>query len=113
MNRIANGLFTCRCLLRDGNRLATIKSGFHHAAFVTVTSLVADRIAKVHVHSSNATAETLQSALHDDSQIVDQFLSCFDVVIRSYLDQHHNLPSVAASGRRQWVVSVALVFLEA
>jgi hypothetical protein len=67
MNRIANGLFNCRCLLHDGNRLATIKSGFHHAAFVTMASLVADRVAKVHVHSSDATVETLQSALHDAS----------------------------------------------
>jgi hypothetical protein len=65
MNRIANGLFNCRGLLCDGDRLATIKSSFHHAAFVTVASLVADRVAKVHVHSSDAAVETFQSALHN------------------------------------------------
>jgi len=65
MNRIANGLFNRRCLLCDGDRLATIKSSFDHAAFVTVAPLIADRVAKVHVHSSDAVVETFQSALHD------------------------------------------------
>jgi len=65
MNRIVNRPFHRRCVLRDGDRLSTIKSSFHHAAFITMASLVADRVAKVHVHSSEAAVETLQSALHD------------------------------------------------
>src|SRR6185437_6645595 len=35
-----------------------------------------------------------------------------DVAIRSHLDQHHNLPSIAACDRRQWLVVVALALLE-
>jgi hypothetical protein len=45
MNRIVNRPFHRRCVLRDGDRLSTIKSGFHHAAFITMASLVADRVA--------------------------------------------------------------------
>jgi hypothetical protein len=44
--------------------------------------------------------------------MIDQFLSRFDVAIRSYLDQHHNLSSIAAYDRRQWLVVVALALLE-
>src|SRR6185437_12220741 len=44
--------------------------------------------------------------------MIDQFLSRFDVAIRSYLDQHHNLPSIGACDRRQWLVVVALALLE-
>jgi hypothetical protein len=65
MKRIVNGPFHRRCVLRDGDRLATIKSSFHRAAFVTMAPLVTDRVAKMHVHSSDAAVETLQSALHD------------------------------------------------
>jgi hypothetical protein len=39
--------------------------------------------------------------------MVGQFLSRFDVAIRSYLDQHHILPSIAAYDQRQWLVAVA------
>jgi hypothetical protein len=28
--------------------------------------------------------------------MIDQFLSHFNIAIRSYLDQHHNLPSIVA-----------------
>src|SRR5271165_7031956 len=42
--------------------------------------------------------------------MIGQLLSAFDVAIRSYLDQHHNLPSIAACDRRQWSVTVALAF---
>ena len=45
-----------RCLVSDGDRLPSFKTGFHHAAFVVRASLIAVLVAQVDFHSRNMVA---------------------------------------------------------
>jgi len=69
--------------------LAAFQAGFHHAARV---ALIAVFIAQMYLHSRNVIAQVAQRALHYSTDLGDQSLVAFDVMVGIDLNLHGILP---------------------
>ena len=87
-----NGLVKRAGMGRDGQRAITLKTRFHHAAFVVLTDFVIARrtvfIAQVHFNARDAFAERSQSVFHDAAHVSGQGFIAFDGAVGINLDVH-------------------------
>jgi hypothetical protein len=75
-------------LVSDRDGLAAFEAGFHHAALVVLSTLVAALVAQVDLHSRDVIAEMAQSTLHYAADLSGQSLATFDVMVGIDLDLH-------------------------
>ena len=81
-----------RVTVRHDDRLASIATGFDHAAFVAMADLAADFIAEVHIYSPDAVSKAVQCSMHDGLHMFRKLLASLNVAICSNLDQHQSSP---------------------
>ena len=69
-----------RGLMRNGGGLAPLKSNFHHAAFVVLSSLVAVHVTEVDFHARDPIAKSVKGLLHHTFNLGGELLAPFDVL---------------------------------
>jgi hypothetical protein len=80
------------CLVSDCDGLAAFEAGFHHAALVMLGTLVAALVGQMDLNSRNVIAQVAQRALHYSTDLGDQSLVAFDVMVGIDLNLHGILP---------------------
>ena len=87
-----DGLVQGRCMVSDRDGLPAFEAGFHHAALVMLGTLVAALVGQMDLNSRNVIAQVAQRALHYSTDLGDQSLVAFDVMVGIDLNLHGILP---------------------
>jgi hypothetical protein len=82
VNGALNRLIYCTFLMRHDDGPALVAVGFDHAAFVTMTGLLADSVAKVNIDAPDAVQRRMHKRLH----VIGKLFAAFDVAVRPDLD---------------------------
>ena len=71
--------------------LAAVAVRLDHAAFVVMTGLITDGVAKVHIDPPDAVVELAQRRMHKRFHVIVKLLTTLDVAVCPDLDKHRRL----------------------
>jgi hypothetical protein len=91
VNSAIDSLFHGAFLVRHDDGLAAVAPRLDHAAFVVMTGLVADGVAKVNIDPPDAVVEPVQRCMHKRLHVIGKLFAALDVAVRPDLDQHRRL----------------------